>query len=48
MHFSSKVPDIERFWREVDAKLTQLYIKPDDEQQVRVKLLTRVPRPKSW
>jgi hypothetical protein len=38
----------ERFWREVDAKLARLALAPEDEQQLREKLLKRVPRPRSW
>jgi hypothetical protein len=38
----------ERFWREVEAKLSLLHLAPEDEQNIREKLLARVPRPKSW
>jgi hypothetical protein len=38
----------ERFWREVDAKLSHLALPPGDEQHVRYKLLEKVPRPKDW
>jgi hypothetical protein len=38
----------ERFWREVNSKLARLSLSPEEEQQIREKLLERVPRPPSW
>lgn len=38
----------ERFWREVNIKLSRLSLAPDDEQHLREKLLAKVPRPRGW
>ena len=38
----------ERFWREVDQKLSRLSLTPDGEQRIRELLLKKVPRPRSW
>ncbi len=38
----------ERFWRDVDRKLSCLSFAPDDEQHIREKLLEKVPRPRGW
>jgi hypothetical protein len=38
----------ERFWREVDRKLSSLSLAPDDEQHIREMLLAKVSRPRSW
>lgn len=38
----------EKFWREVDRKLTYLSLAIDDEQRIRGKLLIKVPRPRGW
>jgi hypothetical protein len=38
----------ERFWREVDRKLARLSLNPDDEQNIREKLLEKVSRPRGW
>jgi hypothetical protein len=38
----------ERFWREVEQKLSGLSLAPDDEQRIREKLLAKIPRPRYW
>jgi hypothetical protein len=38
----------EKFWREVDRKLSSLSLMPDDEQHLLEKLLKMVSRPRGW
>lgn len=38
----------ERFWREVDRKMSRLSLAPDVEMQLREKLMEKVSRPRSW
>ncbi len=38
----------EKFWREVDRKLSRLLLDDADEQRIRETLLEKVPRPRSW
>ena len=38
----------EKFWREVDRKLSSLSLPHEDEQRLREKLLEKVARPRSW
>lgn len=38
----------ERFWREVDRKLSRLSLVQEDEQHIREMLFAKVQRPRGW